>query len=91
MPTEKKMSVDEALALIRKTHPNPNLKIVGFMEFDKFYVFGIVSKDAKPDYNGHYFITNGQKINRYTGEISRFFPPHENKSDFKNGRKIDLE
>ena len=91
MSIDKKMDVDEALALIRKAHPNPNLKIVGFMEFEKFYIFGTVPKDAKPDYNGHYFITNGQKINRYTGEISRFFPPHENMSNFKDGKKIDLE
>ena len=89
MPMNEKMSVDEALTFIGKMYPK--LKIVGFMEFEKYYIFGVVSKDVKPDYNGHYFIANGQKINRYTGEISSFFPLHENMDDFKNGRAVKLE
>lgn len=88
MSNEQKISAKEALKLIRKRFPK--LKIVGCGEYEKFFVFGLVGKDAKPRANGQYF-ANGWKVNRITGEVTHFFPPEDGWENFRNGKTIPLE
>lgn len=88
MPSDRKLNAKEALSLIRKRFPK--LKVVGCGEYDKFFVFALVRKGAKPRENGQYFGT-GTKVNRFTGEITPFFPPEDGWENFRNGKTLNLD
>ena len=89
MSNERKLNAKEALALVRKEFPK--LRAVGgCSEYEKFFVFGLVGKDAKPRKSGRYFGT-GVKVNRLTGEVSHFFPPEDGWENFRNGKTLNLD
>ena len=85
MRNEKKLNADEALALIRKRFPQS--RIAGCAEYDEYYVFALEPQSVKPDERRQH-IGNGQKMNRFTGEITHFFPPTDGWENFKNGKTI---